>query len=401
MFAFLIPDVFLKNRPNLEQSVRIILWITVACLCFTLAYSASLWLRSERLFAPSPIIPVLLKIPHWVDWVLLAGTFVATLAWVIRPRYKALALVFPTIFAFWVLQDSLRWQPFLYMYAFVLVTFAFTRLQTTPDPRRNVLLPLQIMVAGVYFWAGIGKVNVYFYELIFPWFVGVWLPNPDITQILAYAVPWMEALIGVFLLFKLTRPLALFMAFGMLCVILVCLGPLGHNWGMIVWPWNVFLFSITFILFLFDFEYTIWRPQWWRNPLTMLAVVLFGLLPLAGQFGYWGAHPSFKLYSGDVAVGMLHIAPDEDINALPEIVRPIFDNEEKSADITTWTIREFSIASTPSVPSYGHYVTGAKGLCPYLQKPDQAYVIVQHWQRREADAPEILSKTPLCTPSAP
>jgi hypothetical protein len=104
------------------------------------------------------------------------------------------------------------------------------------------------------------------------------------------------------------------MAASMLAVVLFCLGPLGHNWNIIVWPWNVWLFTMTVWLF-------------WRQPVPpgrlfglqpklshlvkALVFVLIVLCPAASMKRYWDGYMSFKLYSGNTYRAFIRLEGDD------------------------------------------------------------------------------------------
>jgi hypothetical protein len=114
--------------------------------------------------------------------------------------------------------------------------------------------------------------------------------------------PLVEASIGVGLLTRY-RNWAVILALGMHAFILLCLGPLGHDWNTVVWPWNVAM--ATFVVLLF------WRTgdispkkillPTRRRPSYLHAVVLvlFAVMPLFGLFGLWDSCLSASLYSGN------------------------------------------------------------------------------------------------------
>jgi len=55
-------------------------------------------------------------------------------------------------------QDYMRWQPWTYMY--LLIFGIVSRLKNTPQ--KHLILALQLLMAGIYFWAGAHKLNPYF-----------------------------------------------------------------------------------------------------------------------------------------------------------------------------------------------------------------------------------------------
>ena len=88
------------------------------------------------------------------------------------------------------------------------------------------------------------------------------------------------------------------MAFIMLVVVLTCLGLDSDLWNIIVWPWNIYLFLLTFMLF--------YKPASIDDTVrfrfdipTLATIALFVITPAFALFGWGHSYPAFKLYSGN------------------------------------------------------------------------------------------------------
>jgi hypothetical protein len=384
-------------HPGSRERERTIVIVTSVCLILCLILSWPLWFRDSRVFLPSPILPVLLDLPLWTDKILFFGVLASAVILFARAKLASFLAIFPVVFIVWVLQDSLRWQPFLYMYAFAFLSIFFNTRLKENALYQNKLLPLQLMVIGVYFWAGIGKLNPYFYENVFPWFVSPIFTGPFVNTA-SHIVPFLELSIGVCLAVPALRLMGLGLAGGMLLIVLMCLGPLGHNWGIIVWPWNVFIFTLACACFINRKENILTLNEL-KRPLALLAALLFLILPAGGQFGYWGAHPSFKLYSGDIPSGIVILGDGETGEGFPPVLTTVLTGNK--INLVDWTINEFSIAATPSIPGYSPYATGAEGLCRYLKEPDKAYLSIEMPELRSLQKHDVLTIMPLCLAAKP
>jgi hypothetical protein len=62
---------------------------------------------------------------------------------------------------------------------------------------------------------------------------------PKLGLLFGMLVPAFEILIGIALLNKGFRKLGVIMAVSMSLFLLTVLGPLGHNWNSVVWPWDI------------------------------------------------------------------------------------------------------------------------------------------------------------------
>ena len=337
--------------------------VRVTCVAWlaTLLLSWPAYIRDARIFKLSPVLKILDAAPAWVDWPLLVINIGFLIGLAVKPRQRFFAFGALACAVFWVLQDLLRFQPFLYMYFFTILLAVFFE--------AGGLNALKIMTGSVYFWAGFHKFNVTFFLNVFPWFIAPFYEfsrKPSLTGlfmiILILAVPAFEATIGILLLFfPKRRRIATLMAFIMLVVVLACLGPVGHKWNMIVWPWNIYLFLLELILF--------YKParadegiQFQLNAPTLAAAAFFSVAPALTLFGWWPFFPSFKLYSGNVGDAEIILAQDEDAAHLPKNLGQLVDREHKIW-LFEWTLREFGMAAYPESAVFRQ---GAKGLCPYL-----------------------------------
>ena len=73
-------------------------------------------------------------------------------------------------------------------------------------------------------------------------------------------------------------------------MILASVGPWGHNYNNVVWPWNVAMG--TFVILLFAQEKGVSpKDVLWNGKFAfqMLVLILFGILPAFSLFNLWDA----------------------------------------------------------------------------------------------------------------
>jgi len=238
---------------------------------------------------------------------------------------------------------------------------------------------LKVMIGGVYFWAGFHKLNATFYLSVFPWFIEPLHVFPHsltgqpslLDTLFAFALlitPFFELSIGILLFFPKRRCLATGMAFVMLMVVLFCLGPLGHNWGMAVWPWNIYLFLMEYTLFFSPVQ---GAAKVQRGLPVLLSIALFVVAPVLAMVTPWYALTGFKLYSGNAVTAEIVLPERETLAKAPAYVRMLVSPKHR-LDLAEWTVRE--IGDFYPVP----YVVkmGVRGLCPYLDYPADAKLII-------------------------
>lgn len=380
----------ISGAPVLLLDLVIRIAVTAFLLDDIIEYRALI--RGLEVFLPTPVIPALSSLPVWSEW-LLTALHIGGLVFLVRwPRLRAAAILVLFLTVFRILGDLMRLQPFVVMYSFTVLMAALPRVSAQAR-----LQALRLMIIGVYFWAGFHKLNTRFYSRAFPWFIRpLWnypLDQPIINAIfslMSYAVPVFEALIGIFLIFKNTRALATLMGFIMLITVIACIGPFSHNWGMPVWPWNLYIFLSEAALFLAPYASVISGIR--KNGLAVLAVAFFVIAPVFGIWNFWPAALSYKLYSGNVEIGLVTFDIHERHNHLPNEIISALNLAEKEQEIimaktgmcpiqskNVLGIPEWADGMNISVYPDAYVVrTSARGLCPYLEHPEKAILRIMH-----------------------
>jgi hypothetical protein len=284
----------------------------VAALAAGLLLSAKLWV-STREYPLVPLLDFVPPLPYPLDY-LLFGLLGALLVGVLlfRGRLEGAFVVAALALAvLLVLQDQGRLQPWFYQYSFMLAAVGFSNLGRLST--EGAMNACRLIVAFTYLWSGLQKAHVSFAENVYPWLIeplASHLPSGAASALGhgAYAVPVMEAAIGLGLLVRPLRKPAVVGAILMHAFILFTIGPWGHDWNSVVWPWNVAMVVFALILF--------WRPP--DNP-SLLAVVkpggstfravvlvLFAFMPTLNFFGLWDSYLSASLYSGSTEEGHVY-----------------------------------------------------------------------------------------------
>jgi hypothetical protein len=296
-------------RKGAENRLALLRLALAAGLVAGLLLSPNLWV-STRAYPLTPLWDAVPPLPYPADYTLF-GLLVALVAGigVTRGRIMGwLAAGALALAAFFVLEDESRLQPWFYQYSFMLLAFClygWGRIGTS-----DALNACRLIVAATYFWSGLQKANAGFFEITYPWLVEpltAWLPDWAGSALLSggYAVPVIEAVIGLGLLTRRFRKPAVVGALSMHAFIMLSVGPLGHDYNTVVWPWNFAMSAFVVILF--------WRAPDEPSPLTILdpgrnlspgsalratVLVLFAFMPLFNFFGLWDSYLSSSLYSG-------------------------------------------------------------------------------------------------------
>jgi len=357
-------DSTFEREPAVRGQVQdraSIVRVTSMAFLFSLILSWRAYIPSLRIFELSPVIEILGPIPVWVDWTVLILN-IGCLGWLLmKPLQRAPAFAALACTVFWVLQDLLRFQPYTYMYVFTILLVVFFK--------SDGIQALKIMVASVYFWAGVHKINATFFLNLLPGLLEPFYKFPKEPSLFAafmalaiFTVPLFEAAIGLLLVFfPRQKRLTILMAFIMLVVVLICLGLDGYTWNMIVWPWNIYLFLLLFLL-LYGPASAGEKLRLRLDTPTVATIALFSIAPALALFGWGHSYPSFKLYSGNTKRAEVIFSQNENMIGLPNNLGQLVGRAQR-LPLVDWTAHEFGLVVYPETYVFRR---GARGLCPYL-----------------------------------
>jgi len=218
--------------------------------------SPKLWI-STRFYPLSPVWSKLPAIGHPWDRVWFGALLALLVGVVVHPRPRWLLTAFCILAGMLSLWDQSRWQPWFYQYLFMsiaLAAFPWRNPQESPLRAEAALNACRVIMAGMYFWSGLQKLNPLFLDDVFPWLIEPIVPRlPEFLQAkitsTGIASPFVEAGLGLALLIRPLRHAAVFGLIVMHALLLFCLGPLGHNWNTVVWPWNIAMALMCVVLF--------------------------------------------------------------------------------------------------------------------------------------------------------
>jgi hypothetical protein len=342
--------------------------------------SVNLWLSSGS-FPRVPVWngtpPIAFPLDH-----LLVGTVVALLGVILlRPGQRAASYLVAALLAILAVGDQSRLSPWAYQYTCLLTVLA---LGSATNRHQAGLHACRVIIAGTYVWAGLHKVNVTFVRDIFPWVLEpfVHLPrDPLLTYPLGLAAAAVETLIGVGLFTRRHRHLAVAGAVAMHTLVLASLGPAGHSYGAVIWPWNIAMAASVVILFAGIGDVGVRDIVIVRSfPAHWIACVLFGLMPALNWLGAWDTQLSAAFYSGKMRAGVAELSA-RTVAALPDDVRRHVERKGNTyrIDIVAWSRRERNV-----LPHYEPRIYRAVGreLCRHSVEDAGVTLVVHdtpHW----------------------
>jgi hypothetical protein len=336
-------------------------WLRLVVLgsCFSgLLASRPLWSNS-RLYPLLPITPWFPILPAPWDTAWFSAMLLALLlaAWFYRPAVTFFLIA--SLYAFG--EDQNRGQPWLYLYWMLLL---FT---LPPAPVSMAACRCALSVA--YIWSGIQKCNPRFFQIEPSWFVAPaanWhLPN-GATALLRWAIasaPFVELGIGLALWSSRLRRAAIGAAIILHLVALLFIGPLGRNYDLIVWPWNLAMIALVCVLFAQgesappqNVAQTF--AQLHRSNLALIIVALYSFLPVLSYAGWWDSYFSFSLYAENLATANIFVTqafvdrlpPKMRAQVIPYPFGPKYDPQFQGPFLFTYGLWCWQDLGVPFVP---------------------------------------------------
>jgi hypothetical protein len=343
--------------------------------------SAKLW-SASRAYPLTPIFEWVPTVPPPIDGLWLVLLLLLLVAIVLARRPRAYIIAFVVLAGLLSLLDQSRWQPWFYQFLFMLAALAlYPWGAQDPKKREATLNVCRLIVACTYLWSGLQKLNASFVEDVFPWLVEPLVaPLPgfleELIHPLGIAIPFIEASIGVGLLTRF-RNAAVILALGMHVFILLCIGPFGHDWNTVVWPWNVAMMAFVVILF--------WRVEGFSarrvlipetSPFHGLVLLLFGIMPLFSFFGLWDSYLSASLYSGNNKSATIYVSEAVKNRLTETIPAPALKSQPDGTNvvsITDWSFEELNVFPYPESRIFKNVT---KAVCAYAEEPSEVKLTI-------------------------
>jgi hypothetical protein len=342
-------------------------------------FSLELWFPLAGNF---PRVPVWIESPIFFDRLLTFVFVVSLFLTMFFQRLKIVVISAISSLVWLMFFDQIRLQPWVHQYLLLLIIFAF---QTKDEKDSSETLgSAQIIIAGLYFWSGVQKLNFTFSHETLPILLE---PLQSIFPsirfpfvLIGITIALIEILIGGGLLFRKARNVSVVSALAMHIGILTIL--VAKNYNQIVWIWNLFLIAAVVIVF-------------WKNDASVKQIITFAgekerkisaakiialasvLLPVLSFFGVWDAYLSGALYSGNTAVGVVRINDNLYEKLPPKARESVFKTKnggEKMLPLLEWSLAELNVPAYPAQRVF-EKVTGE--ICKLADDQTQVELIVK------------------------
>lgn len=383
------------NRRLLSGPSSRVFWLkttVILAFCLGLAMSSHLWI-GPRSYPLSPVFDFLPKVPHPVDDVLFAALFALAGAILVAPRPQGFIAAFLAVVVIFCLLDQTRWQPWVFLYGFLLATLALFSWRSEDVAGCNRTLNIaRLIIAGTYFFSGLQKANWNFIQNDFRWIVS---PITSVVPAAAPALHWLgvtapviQVAFALGLLTRRFRRISLIAAVAMHVFILGMFGPLGLNWNDIIWPWTAAMAVLDVLLFAGEQDFSARDVVCsGRHPFHAAVLVAFIGLPLLSFVNLWDSYLSAALYSGNLTDGVIY-TNDEGRDSLPDGLRAHLthtSDDTNVINIQRWAIEDLNVTPYPEVRVYRKI---ARDVCLHVRDPADLVLLVRE-QRLLFSTPEV------------
>lgn len=351
-----------------------------AALIINLLLTYKLWL-TNRYYPLSPVFDWLPGLDTPTDYILFIGTLgIAALIPFLR-LYRPASLSLIVFLLFNCLFDQSRMQPWLYNYLLLFAALAFlSGTDNAKDKESAVLNACRLLIACIYIWGGLHKLNASFMQEVMPVLVQ---PVADRLAIdprifasgCGFFVALMETGLGLGLLITRLRQAAIIVAVILHIAILALIGPFLFNINSSVWSWNAAMIAFVIILF--------WRTEGLgvatifasrRQPVFIIIVVLAGVMPLFNLFNMWDYYLSWSLYSGKTCRAMIYVSDNVKAGLPDDMRRYIWQQRDDNfINVFNWSMAELNV---PPYPERRIHINIARQLCARAQKPTDIYLLL-------------------------
>ena len=355
----------IRNWNSPQNIVRLI----VVILLVQLSIGSEVWLSDTREFPFAPFFTDLVfRFPTVVAKLLFVGMCLSLVTLLFNPFQKRAAAVFLGAATLLILEDVTRLQPWLYLFSLMLATVLFL---PKTNGKKPIYLSVQIVLSAIYFYSGMLKLNPSFTIEIFPWlmeFAGL-TAFFDAHPHWGYLAGIFEMLAGIGWWIPGFRKYAWLLAIGMHSFILLSIGPFGHDWNHIVWPWNI---GFALLYTMAYFKNPVWEKPKLELRYAKVLVVMVAVMPMTNLIGVWDHFLSGSFYSSRLPEAIFYYE-ESDWENLPA-------SSEEYQYIQTATDQHFVLLDywalgTMNVPIYPQnrsFKTVGKKLCDCVKDEENA-----------------------------
>jgi hypothetical protein len=328
--------------------IACIFWLTVKLVGWRM------W-TTYRLFPTAPVFENLDRIPPVVHTTLFILSFLlVSLLFFTKNKFVLAGTL--AIEICMCLLDQNRWQPYEYQCLFIIFIFMINT-----NNQRLIITSFTFILVSTYCYSGLSKLNGSFLQtvwspIILKSFFRVSLSTSR-EHYLYYSgcfLSLFELIAGVSLLFSKTQKVAAKALILMHLFILLLLGPLGLNYNIIVWPWNIAMIMYLYITFLKRDAGTFILKSVFKG-WNKLVFITWGILPALHFIGYWDGFLSASMYSGKspkMIICIQDVSKCKQLQVFCKNYGNKFCDGKKNIELQDWAINETNVIPNPEIRVY-------------------------------------------------
>ncbi len=382
-----------SDRDNVSVILKQLELVVVIFFLANVALTLPLWL-SYREYPLAPVFDLFSTLHPTVGVFFFCLNFISGIGMLLSPRHRITRVIFFFSAAALLFLDQNRLQTWVYIYlSFLLVIFMALRKEK--EYQWGTLRALMVMMAAVYFWSGLQKIGSGFILEVWPWFIGPLSsfisPTNNIFSYGVLAVPFIESMLGIGLLIRATRLVAVLGIVAMHMFIIFLHNPFffsAYPMQPSILLWNIGMMCMALVLFSGN---NLLLSEWRRNFLWrphLIFVLLFSIAPALSFVGAWDENLSFALYSSRGVRGWF-VVPLSSIDRLPKRFQqePYLhggdDGKSAYLDIAVWSLADIK---SSAIARERVYVAIGRHLCE--QFDNKGSLILRSSRRTFAPAVE-------------
>ncbi len=340
---------------RLTQRLQLIKLTVLVGLLASIILSHNLW-AGDRWFPKTTLIEDYFGVPYPYDYIQL-GALILLIIFSFSTQKKFPTVLLILFSVYMCFDDQNRLQPWFYNYILILFVLLFYKYRVDePNNYTTVFISLQLLIALIYIFSGIQKMNASFVPDTFQWMVHSFDTILSKRQLglltkFGYIVPYFELSLGLGLLIKPLRFIIIPLVILMHILILFMLGPTGNDYNYVVWPWNIIMIALVLLLFadvkqerFFDIAFL------FKGLSFYIVITLMLIFPIFSLNNQYDSYLSSSLYSSNLNNCQL-ILSNKAYKQLPhDIQKYCTTNEDYNVlYVKKWVEDELNV---PCVPEY-------------------------------------------------
>ena len=317
--------------------------------------SFHLW-AGQRFFPKAPLFYNTFGLGGIYDYVNISVLgILLLLSLFLNKRYPVVLLILWSVYL--CIDDQNRLQPWFFMYNVILLVWLFYKKRVDePNNYHAVFISMQFILAGVYIYSGLQKMNSNFVSDTYSWFISP-LENlfserqMNLFYRFGSIFSYFELSLGFLVLFKPLRFIILPLILLMHLIIIVLLSPLGLNQNYVVIPWNFTIIILNLLLFanvdrdrFYDFT------MLFKTAHFYIVILIIYIIPFFSFNNLYDSYLSSSLYSGNTNQISVKIS-QTGFKKLPFYVKHFtnIDGEFYQLNLKLWASSELG---APCIPEF-------------------------------------------------